>query len=262
MVRWSLVAVAAAVSVCATAAFAQPMSRTATTAGGATGVAGLLSRQADRRPRQPRRITRPLSRSSQRCSGAGQPASSAPPDATSKPIFVYWRERPTRTDGEIRGEFWDLGRLTENDSRFSSFDFRPLLESMTQGRWPPRDQIFVITNASLVEATLPEAPTLRAIALAPERYENRSATVSGRFRGRNLLGDIATPLPMPGKWDFVLQSADAAVWVSGLQTERPGLRARSLRARRYRPSRADRRNGAPRWQPRLDRGPRDRARDR
>ena len=32
MVRWSFVAVAAAVSVCATAAFAQPLSRTATTA--------------------------------------------------------------------------------------------------------------------------------------------------------------------------------------------------------------------------------------
>src|SRR6187431_2527686 len=32
MVRWSLVAVAAAVSVCATAVFAQPLSRTATTA--------------------------------------------------------------------------------------------------------------------------------------------------------------------------------------------------------------------------------------
>ena len=32
-------------------------------------------------------------------------------DLDSKPIYVYWRERPRRTDGEIRGEFWDLGRL-------------------------------------------------------------------------------------------------------------------------------------------------------
>lgn len=154
----------------------------------------------------------------------GAPATpSAAPDPTSKPIYVYWRERPTRSEGEIRGEFWDLGRLTEGDSRFSSIDFRPLLELLTQGRWPPREQVFVILNASLIDATLPEAPSLRAIALAPERYENRSASISGRFRGRNLLADIATPIPTPGKWDFVLQSADAALWVSGLRPRGRGF---------------------------------------
>ena len=144
-------------------------------------------------------------------------------DLESKPIYVYWRERPRRTDGEIRGEFWDLGRLEAGDSRFASVDFRPLLEFLTDGRWPPRDQVFVMTNASLVEATLPEAPTLRGVVMAPERYENRSATVSGRFRGRNLLGDVATPLPTPGKWDFVVRSADAAVWVSGLRPRGRGF---------------------------------------
>jgi hypothetical protein len=152
---------------------------------------------------------------------AGTPG--AAPDLAAKPIFVYWRERPTRSDGEIRGEFWDLGRLTEGDARFSAVDFRPLLEVLTEGRWPPRDQVFVILNASLIEATLPQAPTLRAIALAPERYENRSASVSGRFRGRNLLGDIATPIPTPGKWDFVLQSADAALWISGVRPRGRGF---------------------------------------
>jgi hypothetical protein len=150
-------------------------------------------------------------------------ATTAPPDLASKPIYVYWRERPSRSDGEIRGEFWDLGRLTEGDSRFASVDFRPLLEILTQGRWPGREQIFVVLNASVIEATLPQSPTLRAIALAPERYENGSASVSGRFRGRNLLGDIATPIPTPGKWDFVLQSADAAVWVTGVRPRGRGF---------------------------------------
>jgi hypothetical protein len=152
---------------------------------------------------------------------AGSP--DATPDVSSKPMYVFWRDRPTRTEGELRGEFWDLGRLTEGDSRFASVDFRPLLESVTQGRWPGRDQVFVVLNASLVEATLPQAATLRAIALAPERYENRSASISGRFRGRNLFADIATPLQTPGKWDFVLQSADAAVWVTGLRPRGRGF---------------------------------------
>ena len=131
------------------------------------------------------------------------------------------------SDGEIRGEFWDLGRLTEGDIRFSSVDFRPLLELMTQGRWPPPRTGLRHHQCQHRRGDAAGGATLRAIALAPERYENRSATVSGRFRGRNLLGDIATPLPTPGKWDFVLQSADAAVWVSALQAEGPGLRARS-----------------------------------
>jgi hypothetical protein len=147
----------------------------------------------------------------------------AAPDLASKSIYVYWRDRPARSDGEIRGEFWDLGRITEGDNRFSSVDFRPLLETLTEGRWPGRDRVFLILNASIIETTLPQTATLRAIALAPERYENRSASISGRFRGRNLLGDIATPLPTPGKWDFVVQSADAAVWITGLRPKGRGF---------------------------------------
>jgi hypothetical protein len=152
---------------------------------------------------------------------AGSPA--PPPDPSSRGIYIYWRERPTRTSGEVRGEFWDLGRFSEGDPRFSAYDFRPLLEAVTQGRWPARDQLFVILGASITENRLPEAPTLRAIALAPERYENRGVTVSGRFRGRNLYADIAAPLPTPTKWDFVIQSADASVWISGLRPKGKGF---------------------------------------
>jgi hypothetical protein len=46
--------------------------------------------------------------------------------------------------------------------------------------------------------------------------------VSGRFRGRNLLGDLPAPLNK-SKWDFVLQSADAAIWVSGLRPKGKGF---------------------------------------
>jgi len=155
--------------------------------------------------------------------GASPAPASAEPDLSSKSIYVFWRDRQGRSDGEIRGEFWDLGRLNESDARFSSVDFRPLLEQLTQGRWPARDQVFVLLNASLVEATLPDTPSLRAIVLAPERYENRSATISGRFRGRNLLADVAGPLPTPDKWDFVVRSADAALWVSGLRPKGRGF---------------------------------------
>ena len=131
-------------------------------------------------------------------------------------IYVFWKERPSRSDGEIRGEFWDLGRLREDDGRFTSYDFKPLLEATTGGRWPGREEVYVILAATLIEGPLPMSASLRAIALAPERYADRGVTVVGRFRGRNLYGDLPTALNR-SRWDFVVQSADGAVWVSNLR---------------------------------------------
>jgi hypothetical protein len=143
------------------------------------------------------------------------------PRRSSKAVFVVWKERPTR-DGEIRGEFWDIGRLEEGDARFTSYDFRPILEATNQGRWPPRDQVFVILAATTVEAPLPPNPTIRAIALAPDRYADRAVTVVGRFRGRNLYGDQPQPLNK-ARWDFVVQSADASIWVTGMRPRGKGF---------------------------------------
>ena len=36
----------------------------------------------------------------------------------------------------------------------------------------------------------------------------------GQFAGRNLLGDLPDA-PAQSQWDFVLRSADAAIWVTG-----------------------------------------------
>ncbi len=145
------------------------------------------------------------------------------PDAGGRAIYVYWREQPQRTDGEVRGEFWDLGRLSDGDPRFNAYDFKPLLETVNQGRWPGRDQIFVLLGATLGEAIYPDTPTLRALALVPSRYDNRSVKVSGRFRGRNLHADLASPIPSPTKYDFILQSVDASIWISGLRPRGRGF---------------------------------------
>ena len=40
--------------------------------------------------------------------------------------------------------------------------------------------------------------------------------MTGRFRGVNLFGDLPQA-PGRSRYDFVLQSADAALWVTGLQ---------------------------------------------
>lgn len=137
-------------------------------------------------------------------------------------IFVYWREQPSRTEGEIRGEFWDLGRIDANDGRFSQYDFKPMLEAVTQGRWPSREELYVVLSAAMVDSPLPATATLRSIVLAPESQIGRDVTISGRFRGRNLYADLPSPLNK-GKWDFILQSADAALWITGPQPKGKGF---------------------------------------
>jgi hypothetical protein len=143
---------------------------------------------------------------------------------TAKPVYVFWRESPNAPrDSELRGDFWDLGRLDRNDSRFTGINFEPIIEATAGRMWPGRDQVFMITNASAVESPLPAEPTLRALALAPDRYVGKGVTVTGRFRGANLFADLPSAAGTKGRWDFVLQSADAAIWVTGARPRGRGF---------------------------------------
>lgn len=142
----------------------------------------------------------------------------------SRPIYVLWkgREGAAGEKGEVRGEFWDLGRLDAGDGRFAGYDFARLVELANRGRWPSRGEIFILLGASFVPAAPPPGPTVRAIALAPDQYVEREVKVIGRFRGRNLYGDLPMALGK-GKWDFVIQSADGAVWVTGVRPRGKGF---------------------------------------
>ena len=141
---------------------------------------------------------------------------------TVKPVYVLWKERPNTDTGEVRGEFWDLGRIEAGDSRFAGFDLLQIVESTLQGRWPARDQVYVMLGATLTPASPSSSPTLRAIALTPDNYEGREVRVSGRFKGRNLYGELPQALGK-GKWDFVLQSAEGALWVTGVRPRGKGF---------------------------------------
>lgn len=139
-----------------------------------------------------------------------------------KPVYVFWKERPSGSEGLVRGDFWDLGRIDPADGRFAGYDFSRLIGSVNRGQWPGRDQIYVLLGASLVPQDPPRAPSVRAIALSPDDYVEREVRVIGRFKGRNLYGDLPFALGK-GKWDFVLQSADAAMWVTGVRPRGKGF---------------------------------------
>jgi hypothetical protein len=143
---------------------------------------------------------------------------------TAKPIYVFWRGAPDMPrDAEIRGEFWDLGRLQRDDPRFANVDLEAIVATLPNRSWPGNDQVLLITNATAVESPLPAEPTVRAIALAPDAYVGKGVTVTGRFRGANLFADLPSAAGTTGRWDFVLQSADAAVWVTGVRPRGRGF---------------------------------------
>ena len=140
-----------------------------------------------------------------------------------KLIYVFWRDRvPSGDVGEVRGEFWDLGRIDPRDARFTAYDLVGLVDAVNRGQWPGRDQIYILAGASLVPSPPAGAPTIRAIALSPDDYLDREVKVVGRFKGRNLYGDLPIALGL-GKWDFVVQSADGALWVTGARPRGEGF---------------------------------------
>lgn len=116
---------------------------------------------------------------------------------------------------EIRAEFIDAGRLNKDDPRMQR-DIAAAIEQQFGDRWPRPGEALFLNVLSSESAAPPTAPTIRAIALEPGRYQDRRVTVSGQFRGRNLYGDLPSS-PGVSKWDFVVKVADAAIWVANLR---------------------------------------------
>jgi hypothetical protein len=117
---------------------------------------------------------------------------------------------------EIRGEFWDIGRMKPDDVRLSTYDLRTAFKMDPAGAWPRPGDVIAIVATAVSPATPPPAPSIRAIVLHPDRYLDQKVTVSGQFSGRNLQGDLPDA-PGKSRYDFVLRSTDAAIWVVNMR---------------------------------------------
>ena len=123
---------------------------------------------------------------------------------------------------EVIGTFYDVGRLAEGDQRLAGLPIRRISEELLRKPWPARGELPLVVATSSRPAAPPAATTLRGIVLDPDRYLARGVTVIGRFRGRNLYGDLPEA-PDESRWDFVLRSADAAAWVVGREPKGDGF---------------------------------------
>ncbi|MDR1990672.1 MAG: Ig-like domain-containing protein [Acidobacteriaceae bacterium] len=117
---------------------------------------------------------------------------------------------------EVRGEFWDLGRMNADDPRLHGYDLKRAMGIDPEGAWPHAGTALALVLTATQAATTPTAPSIRNIVLYPSRYLDQTVTVVGQFSGRNLLGDLPDT-PAQSRYDFVLRSADAAIWVTNLR---------------------------------------------
>jgi Bacterial Ig-like domain len=117
---------------------------------------------------------------------------------------------------EVRGEFWDVGRMKPDDPRLTGYDLRATFKFDPDGPWPRPGEVTAIVATAV--APTPAAPpvSIRTIALQPSRFLDQKVAVTGQFSGRNLLGDLPDA-PGKSRYDFVLRSADAAIWVINMR---------------------------------------------
>jgi Bacterial Ig-like domain len=123
-----------------------------------------------------------------------------------------------QTDGppkpaDLTGVLLDVGRLEPGHPRATQ-TLVELSERLLKKSWPGPGELIVLVADAAVAAEPLAAPSVRNVALDPSRYAGQEVTVVGRFRGRNLYGDLPDA-PGISRWDFVVQSADAAIWVTG-----------------------------------------------
>jgi hypothetical protein len=118
---------------------------------------------------------------------------------------------------DVRGHIIDVGRLNQDDPRLDD-----AARKRERERWPrPGEELFLRVTG-VIEAQIAATPSVRALALEPWKYEGKTITVLGSFRGRNLFGDLPAS-PAKSKYDFVLKGAEGAVWVTSLRPRGKGF---------------------------------------
>jgi hypothetical protein len=122
---------------------------------------------------------------------------------------------------DITGVFLDVGRLEQGHPRATQA-LLDLSQRLLNKPFPGPGELIVLVADTAVAAEPLAAPSVRTVALDPERYIGQEVSVIGRFRGRNLYGDLPDA-PGISRWDFVLQSADAAIWVTGKRPRLEGI---------------------------------------
>lgn len=140
-------------------------------------------------------------------------------------IKLIARDAPREGRAEARGQLLDIGRMSQDDPRLIPFNLLERVRASYQDRWPkPGEELVLLLSGTVPPPTAVNAtaPPLRAVAMDPLRFDGQRVTITGQFRGRNLFGD-SPEAPAQHRYQFVLRSGDAALWVMGVQPRGKGF---------------------------------------
>lgn len=139
-------------------------------------------------------------------------------DGSTMPL-AFKGSMPSGT-ADLRGELWDLGRMRPDDPRLATYlatyDVSKMFQLDPGQTWPQPGEALVFAATSVTAATPSSAPSVRAVVLRPARYVDQPITLTGQFSAQNILGHLPEG-PNKSRWDFVLRTGDAAVWVVNLR---------------------------------------------
>jgi Big-like domain-containing protein len=131
-------------------------------------------------------------------------------------VHLLFKGTPPDGLDEVRGEFWDIGRMKPDDPRLNGHDLRSEFKIDPDGSWPRPGEVTVIVATAVASTAAAPPPSIRTIVLQPSRFIDQKVAVTGQFSGRNLLGDLPDA-PAKSRYDFVLRAADAAIWVINMR---------------------------------------------
>ena len=132
-------------------------------------------------------------------------------------VVLLNRETTVSGSVEVRGHLLDVGRLEPGDPRLAIDD-----RTRDVTAWPRPGEELLLVVTDIADTPLATTPSVRGLALQPWRFEGQEVTVVGQFRGRNLFADLPSA-PGKSRYDFVLRSAGAAVWVTDLRPRGEGF---------------------------------------
>ena len=140
--------------------------------------------------------------------------------------LVFKGNAPDGLD-EVRGEFWDVGRMKPDDPRLSTQDVRSTFKIDPDAPWPRPGEVTAIVATAVAPAAAAPPASIRTIVLQPSRFIDQKVAITGQYSGRNLLGDLPDA-PGKSRYDFVLRSADAAIWVINMRPKMKDANGKDL----------------------------------
>jgi hypothetical protein len=115
------------------------------------------------------------------------------------PIRVVFKGAVPDGPSEIRGEFWDVGRMTASDPRLVPFDVRATFGFDPESGWPRPGQVRAIIATAIAAARPAPSASVTPASAAPSRRCGRSCFIPIASSTSESRSSASLPPERPGR---------------------------------------------------------------